>query len=64
MNKINKTWGGQRQGAGRKPQRKGTQKMETYLDPELKQKAVAKAKQLNLSQSDYLKKLIQSDLQQ
>ena len=63
MTEIKKTWGGQRQGAGRKSKREGTQKMETYLSPELKHKAIAKAKQLNLSQSDYLKKLIQSDLE-
>lgn len=36
--------------------------METFLSPELKQKAIAKAKQLNLSQSEYLKRLIEIDI--
>lgn len=63
MRKINNTWGGKRSNSGRKSKRDGCQKMETYLSPELKQQATAKAKQLHLSQSEYLKRLIEIDLQ-
>lgn len=63
MSKINNTWGGKRSNSGRKSKRDGCQKMETYLSPELKQQATAKAKQLHLSQSEYLKRLIEVDLQ-
>ena len=63
MTKINNTWGGKRPNSGRKSKRDGCQKMETFLSPELKQLATAKAKQLHLSQSEYLKRLIENDIQ-
>ncbi|MEM8832761.1 MAG: hypothetical protein AAGE96_26000 [Cyanobacteria bacterium P01_G01_bin.19] len=62
MTKINNSWGGKRPNSGRKSKREGYQKMETFLSPEIKQQAAAKAKQMNLSQSDYLKRLIEIDL--
>ncbi|MGL5833731.1 MAG: hypothetical protein ACRC1Z_10955 [Waterburya sp.] len=58
----NNTWGGNRPNSGRKPKREELKKMEVYLSTELKQKAVNKAKELNLSHSDYLKSLIEKDL--
>lgn len=58
----NNNWGGKRPNSGRKPKREDLKKMEVYLSAELKQKAVNKAEELNLSHSDYLKSLIEKDL--
>lgn len=62
MNKIHSEWGGKRRNAGRKPSRTELKKMEVYLPPDLKQAAIQQANKLNISQSQYLKSLIEKDL--
>lgn len=64
MSKSENNWGGKRSGSGRKSKRDGCKKMETFISPELKQQAISKAKQLHLSQSEYLKHLIENDIKQ
>ncbi len=54
--------GGKREGSGRKKRTTDLTKMEIRLSPELKAKAIAKAKKLGLSQNAYLLSLLEHDL--
>lgn len=56
------TWGGKREGSGRKKCKIRNVTISLRISPDLKQKVIDRAKELNVSQNTYLENLIKKDI--